>query len=764
MSNLRKLCIDIATKEDGQEVIEILKQHNLWDNEENWRVVGYKSEQDNLLNNHSIIGSQQSNAANALVEKLINSGDSALILNCLENGINPESDDAPKNMKEAVSNFFDVKDGRWVDTPTAKKRELAEKYCNLVVTGEKGRNANPTYTIIDSAEGQEPHDFHKTFLSLTQKNKSGIRFVQGKFGMGSYGAVNFCRVDGLQLIISKRNPSIISDNSENLWGFTIIRKIAPTRQQRSSKWVYLIIDNEIPQFDSSYLELLPGDYPNAYGRKLEYGSFIKLYNYDIGSSLRTQITLDLCNKLNTLLVNPVVPIRLYERRNGFNAHTNDTTLDGLETRLERDRSAIVANGFPSEFMFNVNNQRFRGKVYAFNKYANEETKTLTDISKYGKGILFCINGQSNGYLPPSFFSTGNLKYENISKNLLVIIDCTEVEPKFIEDLFQNDRERIYFNSFTKNIREVISQELADHDGLKKFQHDWKSNEIRSIKDNKNTKELFNRLLSSNRNLLNYLFGGNRLNYPFGKKTITPEFESEFYPTFFKLVKLHTQLKPRPVERDRNAKILFVSDAPNDYFTRPIDPGSFKVFFEDSEITNDDGIKLSGFNGNWNLWLPPREETLQKYRFLVNDDSRVEPFEIEFFLELIEKKEHSKKEKKHPKDLKDIPRIIQLGEANFKEHNIDKNDMLYVTESMEDGYDYYLNMDNIDVLSYLKNLDDLNVDLAKKQYEICMSLLGLVLIETHKNSNNEKPLGEFTKSYSRCLSPIIMPCIRDIAEI
>ena len=74
------------------------------------------------------------------------------------------------------------------------------------------------------------------------------------------------------------------------------------------------------------------------------------------------------------------------------------------------------------------------------------------------------------------------------------------------------------------------------------------------------------------------------------------------------------------------------------------------------------------------------------------------------------------------------------------------------------------MDNIDVLSYLKNLDDLNVDLAKKQYEICMSLLGLVLIETHKNSNNEKPLGEFTKSYSRCLSPIIMPCIRDIAEI
>ena len=259
---------------------------------------------------------------------------------------------------------------------------MAEKYCNLVVTGEKGTGANPTYTIIDSAEGQEPDDFHKTFLSLTQKNKSGIRFVQGKFGMGSYGAVNFCKVDGLQLILSKRNPSIISGSSENLWGFTVIRKIEPTPKQRSSQWVYLVIDNEIPRFDASYLELLPSVYPQPYGRKLEYGSFVKLYNYDIGASLRTNITLDLYNKLNTLLVNPVVPIKLYERREGFDAHSNESTLDGLETRLDRDRSSILANGFPSEFIFNVENQRLLGKVYAFNKYSDVETKKLIQTNLF----------------------------------------------------------------------------------------------------------------------------------------------------------------------------------------------------------------------------------------------------------------------------------------------------------------------------------------------------------------------------------------------
>ena len=178
--DIKQLCIDIATKEDGNEVIEILKNYNLWEDEKYWKLVGNNKD----LNNHSIVGIQTSNPANALVEKLVNSGDSALMLKCLEKGVDPKSDDAPINLKEAVSSFFNIEDGRWIDANRIKKSQLAEKYCNLVVTGEKGPGANPTYTIIDSAEGQEPEDFQKTFLSLTQKNKSGIRFVQGKFGMG----------------------------------------------------------------------------------------------------------------------------------------------------------------------------------------------------------------------------------------------------------------------------------------------------------------------------------------------------------------------------------------------------------------------------------------------------------------------------------------------------------------------------------------------------------------------------------------------------
>ena len=208
MIDLKKLCIEIATTEDGDDVKAILENYSLWNDKSCWKAVGSKGDDDKNLNNFSIIGSQQSNPVNALVEKLVNCGDSALILRCQEEGISPQGNDTPENIKIAMERLLDVEDGRWINAVASTKTSLAEKYCNFVATGEVGKNANPTYTIIDNCEGQHPSQFQSTFMSLTQKNKVGIKFVQGKFGMGSYGAVNFCTKHGLQLIISKRNPNL----------------------------------------------------------------------------------------------------------------------------------------------------------------------------------------------------------------------------------------------------------------------------------------------------------------------------------------------------------------------------------------------------------------------------------------------------------------------------------------------------------------------------------------------------------------------------
>ena len=70
--NLETLCLKIAKTEDGDEVKKILEDYSLWDNNDCWMAVGSVDSDDKDLNNAAIIGSQQSNAANALVEKIFN--------------------------------------------------------------------------------------------------------------------------------------------------------------------------------------------------------------------------------------------------------------------------------------------------------------------------------------------------------------------------------------------------------------------------------------------------------------------------------------------------------------------------------------------------------------------------------------------------------------------------------------------------------------------------------------------------------------------
>ena len=205
--NLREICLKIVKSESSKDVEEILSKAGLWkDLDENWQLVGSQSKEDNIQN-HGIIGNQQSKPENSLVEKLVNCGDSALMLECYKKGIDPKSKEAPNSTREAIENLFGIREGKWLNEEGEKTRDIANEFCNLIVTGEKGEGASPCYTIIDKAEGQMPKDFRSSFLSITRQNKVSIKFVQGKFGMGSHGALPFCD-GGIQLILSKRNPCI----------------------------------------------------------------------------------------------------------------------------------------------------------------------------------------------------------------------------------------------------------------------------------------------------------------------------------------------------------------------------------------------------------------------------------------------------------------------------------------------------------------------------------------------------------------------------
>ena len=94
MSNekIKALAIDLMKANQEDQVVQILKNAGYWDSKDYWKPYG------NENNNFSVINTQQANADNALVEKIINSVDAVLIKECYKCGINPKSKDAPQSI------------------------------------------------------------------------------------------------------------------------------------------------------------------------------------------------------------------------------------------------------------------------------------------------------------------------------------------------------------------------------------------------------------------------------------------------------------------------------------------------------------------------------------------------------------------------------------------------------------------------------------------------------------------------------------------
>ena len=437
-------------KADREEtVIEILRAAGYWDKPGVWRYYG------DYENNYNTIGNQMSRPDAALVEKCVNAVDARLMNECLVRGIDPESEHAPQTIREAVARFFDeqtnqdsTRAGRIAVWSAAKRTEVA-KGITLAATGARPQQGKPCFTISDCGEGQTPEMMPETLLSLKESNKLRISFVQGKFNMGGTGVLDFCGKQGLQFVLSRRNPAILNGQvkheSDSQWGFTLVRRENPEEKgRRSSCYTYLApLDAEtkpnvggVLRFPSDSMPIFP-DRRYAYDRSSEWGTLIKLYEYSAAGYSNTHILRKdaLLSRIDLLLLDPALPIRLHECRQGFKGHEGsfDTTQTGLATRLEDDKGSNLEDGFPTSCPIRVEGEPMKATIYAF-------IKGKADTYRGNEGIIFTVNGQTHGHLTKDFFNrkkAGQLNY--ISDSILVTIDCSNIAGRVREDLFMNSR-------------------------------------------------------------------------------------------------------------------------------------------------------------------------------------------------------------------------------------------------------------------------------------------------------------------------------------
>lgn len=800
----RKLCealleADYEGGDDG--VVAILTKAEYWDDPSVWRDLGDEPE------NYSTVGSQQSRAEQALVEKLVNAVDTKLIAAARIAGIDPEDASAPQSMQKARETLF---------AEQLKSLDTLARSITVAATGARSPG-RMCLSIADDGEGQTPRSMPRTILSVLKGSKKRIPFVQGKFHMGGTGVLEFCGLThNLQMVISRRNPLLVAEGSEPIdshWSFTIIRRLDPEPGgTRSSKFQYLApgpLDDEghrgLLHFGADTLPIFP-DKNMAYVRHATWGTLFKLYEYD--TRLRGNIILrdGLMSRVRVMLPEPALPIRFHECRKGFKGHTGsfDTTMKGLIGTLNDDRRDDKRDSveFYDRFEVNVGGETFSGRIYLF-----KDSKTAESY-RQSEGLVFTFNGQTHAIYTKDFFRRSSVKQDYLWNSLLVFVDCSDISPRAHERLFMASRDRLRDGELKRDLEDALEKEIRENPKLKERAAERRNRERQQQPEVSETfRKFLEDMLKRNPALAALLGPGLRIANPHKPLAVATEekpYIGERFPTRFHF----RSQKPgdnltRDAHLNSQVRIALETDAEDEYFARDEEPGSFKLLTKSGDewlpAKNWRSPTLSKGISNFTLSLPPEAEPGHRVLFeaVIDDPSRIEPFRNRF--ELVVKPERPAivpvpsptptpkppspiegQDRSGPSAL-DIPMPIEVTEDRWGEHDpqFDKWTAMVIKAAPESSdelvvYDYYVNMDNLHLLSAIK-FTPKKAAVLRRQFKFGMVMTALALVQhdfsrpkassqTDDGEKGDWAVADQVKAFTTAFAPFLLPMVASLSSL
>ncbi|WP_142786088.1 hypothetical protein [Changchengzhania lutea] len=555
-----------ANSED--ELTTIINSKAIFKDRNNWKPYG------GIEGNFGTFEAQQNNAIPALVEKITNSIDATLIKECRISGIDPKSKEAPKTMIEAVEKFYQVPNGEISELGPVKRRELAENI-QIIASGDQ---KTPSILIYDAGEGQVPKEFENTFLSLHRGNKANIHFVQGKYNMGSTGAVVFCGEKKYQLIGSKRDSNLCNGNA-NEFGFTLVRRHPLDNydidNNVTTTWYeYFCPDQNIASFSIDTLDL------GLLNRNFQFGTIVKMYSYQLPTGSKGDISTDLYRDLNQYLYHLPIPITVYEKREHYKVKNVNKVVVGNRTRIVNNAKENVEKNIRFDLNSSLGNFSIPIDVIIFNSNVDHR-----EFIK-NKSIIYTQNGQVHGFGGQSFISQ-DLGFPLIKKHTLVHVDCTNIPTEIRQDLFMSNRTHLREGPKTETLKSEIVSLLKSSTELRKLNNERKDSLLRDSKTDKDLLETFLSNLPVDKDVVNLLkkngsldflkLSGSKVN---GKQQSKKDVQRKLdrFPSIFKL-NLKEQKNGKiykTIPLNSNGNITIETDVEDDYLFRPVEKGKFEI--------------------------------------------------------------------------------------------------------------------------------------------------------------------------------------------
>ena len=717
------IALDLVNAKSEQEVANIIRSSPkfLYGN---WKPLG------GIDNNYGVVLNQQAHPVASIVEKIVNSCDAVLIKECKRRKIDPEGDEAPESMFQAVEEFFGIKDGDLGNLSPQDRRELA-KNIRVIADGSK---SEPNIIVADLGEGQHPEDFEGTFLTILRgsSRKRFIPFVQGMFYMGGTGVLPNCGKYGYELIISRKATDIRDPLKSSKWGWTLIRKNSDLE-----RYEYFVgEDGLIPTFETEKLSILPD------GEDLTYGTFMKMYSYNMDT--KSNITAEFWKKLNRFLYRSPLPVLLQESRN-FASAVMQIVLEGNQYSINQHRDKIETYFTIEEKIGELGIRKIQ--VYVFRDDLDSKENYYTSE---GEAIFFTINGQTHASFGRSFIKN-RAKKQHLFRTLLVSIDCTDIAGTLQHDTFMPSRDRMRDNEVSAKIMEDLAYVLRNDDTLKSIDNDRYQKLIESsVDDTDFANKIIGKLIAANHDLIKYLKIGGKISHPTlpGKKETVPTFGS--FPTYLQIKGWKDDkgifTKSMPINATRS-RIDFELDAPNDYFDRAWAPGSLLVSPSECFV----GRKQK--DGLLTLKLMPKQGATIGDEHNVNVEVtryKNSTLSVQFKIKYLPPAEPTPPGAANPKDklpeMQDLglPKPIPVYRDEWKQHNWSGEDVVKI-EARENGdstlseLTVFINMDSDDLLSFKRRGGYISkmVKAIDKSYEIGILLYSLTSYMELVNFRNKQ---------------------------
>ena len=737
--DMKSTLLTLLDAQSEAEVDTIIKGSKELSDSANWLPL------DRRETNYNVTTNQQASGPKAATELMTNMVDAILLKGCRQAGLDPRSEKAPASMHDAVEKFVGIKGGRMQSEEDKWLADYASKNLVIGITGAKNKGEGfPSYTFADNGEGQYPEDFERTFLSLSDGNKKDIKFVQGKFNMGSSGVLSYCGLRWYKLIVSRKW------DQKHPWGWTLMRRRPGGGMPVAEYFKLGGTKGKMPTADIPTLWPLKNRDKKSYqGFSLTTGTIVKLYDFQIGSkflSFRGSREAFVENLTDTVL-----PLRIYDlRQTPDKKRTGDRALGvdarrfyGMEYWLMRshaDESGPDDEADASDATASADGDKINVAVIEDPQAGRVEISAIKLkrvlppwLKSSNNRVFHAVNGQVQYKDTRGFLTT--CKLPALKDRVVLVVDASKLSYEAHNDIWKSDRESIRETIVGERYKERVKDAIQSSKILSDLQDEVAREELKTAVDEQSN-DLFQKLVEGDKNFASLL--GNRdpklvikgMPGPVGDKKKSggsePDeepFKGIYSPTF---VTLDKRIKENGLELpiNRNRPVGASTDVRNDYFVRDDNQG--RLVISDPAIRDKFVIRTSLRNGYLTVYLQPIEERVtlgeeMTFSIGLEDDAMAGPVtdDITVRIAAVQEKPDPKPDdkKKDPKPkggekagvglppykLLTVDGREEAGKPTeqWPEGFTDK-DGGYVLDLGKEGKMYYINLDNTYHQSYRRN--------------------------------------------------------------